>query len=509
MKQPANAMPSSPVSANPGRPAAAVRTLPDRAEAAIKAGRPAQAMAICRKLMKAGPDLGEGWARVAAASRKALDYHTAEQAARLYLQARPDDPNARLRLAEILSDAQKSGEALQLAEGYASRFRKDPRIAFFAGSCAGRAGDPDKAKTYFRRALKLRPAYGVAWHHLAWLQRFEGGGKDVDALRKAVGSGAAQSPREQAALHFALGKAYDDLDETGAGFEEVSAGARLMAGEAPWNADAFDAYIDDIRRSYDDVTLARHAGQGAASPRPVFVLGMLRSGTTLVDRMLGQHPAVSGGGELPMFTAATHGLGEARGEVLRQFLASSQRGHPLEALGRSYLRLLAERFPGDGRVIDKALNNSLKAGLILMALPQARIIWMTRDPGAVAWSCLRVQFAGGHEWSCGQTRLARRIRGIERLQAHFAPLSERILVTPYESLVSDPESWMPKLARHCGLEYDPAMAEFHRSGGGAATASMAQVREPVHTRSVASWRRYEDKLAPFLDAYQAAGGVRL
>lgn len=472
------------------------------ARTALKKGAPNITAARMRGLIKSRAPLGDRWKDVAELSKEAYDYFAAESAARHFLALNRDDPDRTLLLARILLDADKAREALPLAEALFMQVSHEPRLAFFAASCAARAGDTDRALGYLHKAVAMRPSYGSAWHLIAWLKTFTAGDPDIDAMKKAWDSGQLPDGREKAAIGFGIGKALDDLDEVDEGFAYVSQAADMMAKETPFSAQDLQTYVDDLRRTFDESFFHNTRGAGAPGRRAIFVVGMPRSGTTLVEQILGAHSGSAGGGELPFMQVATHALGTCRGDRIRAFLEFSSSDDPLGKMGQRYLALMSEQFGLRGHVVDKALNNTFKVGVIAKMLSDAPIIWMQRDPGAIAWSSLRVMFAGQHGWSYGQERLAARIKAVDQLHDHFAGLlPDRVLTTPYEALTADPEEGAQRIVSHCGLEMEPGVLDFHKSAKGVSTAAMTQVREPIHTRAVARWKRYEDHLQPFLDAY--------
>jgi len=486
----------------PGEVEARIDAALTEARAALKKGAPNITAARMRGLLRSRAQLGDKWKDVAELSKDSYDYFAAENAARRYLALNRDEPDRTLLLARILLDADKAREALPLAEALFLQVPHEPRLAFFAASCAARAGETDRALSYLHKAVAMRPTYGSAWHLIAWLKRFEAGDPDIDAMKKAWDSGQIPDGREKAAIGFGIGKALDDLDEVDEGFAYVSQAAEMMAKETPFSADDLQTYVDDLRRTFDDSFFRNTRGAGAPGKRSIFVVGMPRSGTTLVEQILGAHSGSAGGGELPFMQVATHALGTCRGDRIQAFLEFSKSDDPLGKMGGRYLELMSEQFGLRGHVVDKALNNTFKVGLIAKMLSEAPIIWMQRDPGAIAWSSLRVMFAGQHGWSYGQQRLAARIRAVDQLHEHFAALlPDRVLTAPYESLTAAPEEGARRIVTHCGLEMESGVLDFHKSRKGVSTAAMTQVREPIHTRAVDRWKRYEAHLQPFLDAY--------
>jgi hypothetical protein len=238
------------------------------------------------------------------------------------------------------------------------------------------------------------------------------------------------------------------------------------------------------------------------SDRPIFVLGLPRSGTTLVEQILVSHSKVVDGAEANLFRPASMAIkGYTPDEVRASFDRSDASTLPTR-IAKAYLHLVDERFGKIGRVVDKTLNQTRYLGLIHHVLPKAKLIWLRRDPAGIAWSCYRTRFAKGVDWTRSLTDIAAYFRGEDRLHAHWsALLGDSLLTVPYEALVDDPDTWMRRIIEHVGLEWEEGVRDFHKTERAVTTASFAQVRKPMYASSKAAWKRYETQLKPFFDAY--------
>jgi hypothetical protein len=220
--------------------------------------------------------------------------------------------------------------------------------------------------------------------------------------------------------------------------------------------------------------------------------------------MLVSHSAVTGGAELNLFRRAAMGVGSLLPDDQTAFARRPDAHAAWSAIGEAYLHLLCERFGPDGRVVDKTLSHSRLVGLIASILPGAKFVWLRRAPEATAWSCFKTHFSEGLDWTWSQPAIAGYLRDEDRLHAHWTALMpEAILTVPYEELVTNPAYWAPRLLAHCGLAMEAPVMNFQATRRAVQTASVSQVRRPLYTSAIDSWRRYERHLAPFLATYRS------
>jgi hypothetical protein len=259
-----------------------------------------------------------------------------------------------------------------------------------------------------------------------------------------------------------------------------------------------------IAGRFDPALFARLQGSGSPSERPVFVVGMPRSGTSLVEQILAAHPQVHGAGEIGLLPALAARL---RGPSGAGFPACvSELGAPdLQRLAQAYLGGLKPLGAGKARITDKTVGAFELLGLAHLILPNARIIHCRRDPRDVCVSCFSTRFSGGHDYAYDLAELGRYWRSYDRLMAHWRAVLPpgRIFEVQYEALVEDLEGWARRLIAHLGLEWDDACLRFHDSAREVRTASFAQVRRPIYKGSVGRWRRFEAHLGPLIEALGA------
>jgi hypothetical protein len=282
-----------------------------------------------------------------------------------------------------------------------------------------------------------------------------------------------------------------------AAFAAFATGAQAVATARPYDAVADRAEADAVIAAWRDVALPR-SGAATGATR-LFVTGLPRSGTTLVEHILASHPAITGGGELNVLSMLAEEAGGTHPAALARFAAS---GRSLSELAGLYDHLIDQRFSPGARIVDKTLDVSRTMGLIATLMPGARIVWLSRDPLDAAWSCFRTYFAQGIPWSWSQPAIAAHFAHEDRLFAFWRErLGDRLLCVEYEALVSDPEPWIRRIEAHAGLAHDQRTLTPHRTERSIATSSVAQVRRPIGRQAVGAGERYRRHLVPFCDAY--------
>jgi Tfp pilus assembly protein PilF len=459
-----------------------------------------------RALDAEAPALGETWGAVSRLAMTMGEISLALSAARRHVALAPADLPRRLALGALLTQSGQVSAALAEAVELLRAHPDHPSVLHFAGVCRAQLGQGAAAIEALRGALGRLPpgAAAATWLTLADLKRFAPDDPDLVSL-KGLAAQVLQPAEARSTLLYALGKALDDSGDVPGAFAAYSEAAALAAGQRPDGSEARSSFVDALTTTATSDFFAGLRGSQAKSDRPIFVMGLPRSGTTLVEQILASHSAVVGGAELNLFRAATMGLpGYGPLEIIANDAAFGQAG-PWTAIGQDYLHLLAERFGPDGRVIDKTLNHTRFVGLIRHVLPGARFIWLRRDLGDTAWSIFRTRFAQGMDWSWTLEGIGRYAADEERLHAHWTrQFPDDILSVPYESLVGEPEPWIRRILNHCALPFEPGVLEFHKTDRPVQTASVGQVRRPLYATSVGGWRRYADQMGPLFSAYEAA-----
>src|SRR5216684_2283362 len=304
-------------------------------------------------------------------------------------------------------------------------------------------------------------------------------------------------------LHFALAKAYDDLGRYDEGFRHLAQGNALNRRQIAYDETQMHDTFERIQATFDRRLIDAKAGVGDRSPVPVFVVGMIRSGTTLIEQILASHPSVHGAGELPDFSRLVHQLRTGPGDSIEYpECAPALAADQLRDLGRRYVEGLRRRAPDALRITDKMPSHFMYLGLIHLALPRARIIHVTRSPLDTCLSCFSKLFIQGQHFTYDLGELGRYYRRYTGLMAHWRGLlpPERLLEISYEAVIADLETEARKLVRFCGLPWDPRCIAFHEAQRPVRTASAIQVRRPIYRTSQGRWQAYRDHLGPLIAA---------
>jgi tetratricopeptide (TPR) repeat protein len=459
-------------------------------------GRWAEAIAHYESAVAIKPDYAEAENNLGAALRALHRYEEAVAHYRRALAAKPGSAAAHSNLGSALQLLGRHDEALaqfdralalapDLAEAHHGR-----------GTVLRTLGQLDEARQELETAITLAPRRAEFYRSLAEAKRFTEGDPHRAMIEALARDMASLSEEEQVHLHFALGKVYGDLGEDQRAFDHLVKGNALKRRQIVYDEAAALAQLERIRALFGAEAMRERAGQGDPSPVPVFILGMPRSGTTLVEQMLASHPQVHGAGELSDFTAAVAGLDGPDG------VPADIGGAELRRIGARYVARVRPLAPGALRITDKMPANFRFAGLIHLALPNARIIHLRRDPVDTCLSCFSILFGGDQPHTYDLGELGRYYRAYQRLMEHWRavlPLGV-MLEVQYEALVGDFEPQARRIVAHCGLEWDDACLDFYKTQRPVHTASAVQVRRPVYQTSVGRWRPPEDLLRPLLDA---------
>ena len=363
-------------------------------------------------------------------------------------------------------------------------------------------GQADGASAAFDRALSLQPNLVAAWYNRADGKRFSAGDPDIAAMSALLEPGRVQSFEDRLTLHFALGKAWLDIGDPERAFAHLGEGNRMKRATLAYDAASTAQWIAAIAAQFPPELLDRRRGAGEPSPTPVFVIGMPRSGTTLIEQILASHPQVHGAGELPHLRRSILDVLGASGLPPYPEAAGVLQPGQLAQIGRDYLDKTVGLAPRASRIVDKLPGNFLYAGLIPLVLPGARIIHCRRDAVDVCLSCYSKLFAGEHEYSYDLAELGHFHRAYEALAQHWGqtlPVSAYLQID-YEAVVDDLEQEARRLIEFCGLPWDEACLSFHATRRPVRTASMNQVRQPIYRSSVGRWRAYRAHLEPLLAA---------
>ncbi|MGA2127269.1 MAG: tetratricopeptide repeat protein [Xanthobacteraceae bacterium] len=357
------------------------------------------------------------------------------------------------------------------------------------------------ARAAFLRAIELDPTLSGVYVNLADSTTFSADDPHLAAMQALAAQQDGLSATDRMHLDFALAKAFADLGEHRRSFEHLLSGNARKRAMMQYDEAAAMALFDRIEATFTAELIAAKSGLGDPSDVPIFVLGMPRSGTTLVEQILASHAHVHGAGELRTFNEVVDTVRGPDGAVLPfpEFVGALDAA-PIRAIGASYLAQIRKLAPASPHITDKMPSNYYFVGLIHLALPNARIIHTVRDPVDTCISCFSKLFTAEQNHTYDLAELGRYFRRYQKLMAHWRRVlpTGRILDVRYEDVVADLEGQARHIIAHCGLEWDPRCLAFHATERPVRTASATQVRRPIYRSAIGRWRLYEEFLGALL-----------
>jgi len=515
--------------------AASVRD-PELIDAALALGEERLAIAerILRPRLKRRPTDVPAMRMLAELAGRLGRYGDAETLLRRALDLAPSFKEARFNLATILHRRSRSTEALveldalQADEDGNPSYRNlraaalarlgnfDAALSVYAALLADHPRQPKGWMSYghalktvgrqaeaiaaYREALAQAPSLGEAWWSLANLKTVAFDADDIAAMIAALATDGLPI-EDRLHLNFALGKAEADRGEPAAAFAQYAEGNRLRAAQLRYDADDTTRAVERVRAFFTPGLFAAHAGQGCPAPDPIFIIGMPRSGSTLIEQILASHPAVEGTSELPDLPALAWAVGGRDGKsaatAYPEALAALS-AVDLRALGENYLeRTRVQRKTTRPHFIDKLPNNWLHAGMIRLILPNARIVDARRGAMACGFSNFTQHFARGQGFSYSLADMGRYCRDYTALMDHFAVVQPgAIHRLVHEELVADTEPVVRALLAYCGLPFEPACLRFWETDRPVRTPSSEQVRQPIGRAGIDHWHAYAEWLGP-------------
>lgn len=490
--------------------------LRDAAEVAFEVGEYAEARDLARRAHEAEPD-NPDWLgfyvhvlRVSGYPLQATQVLLEGQ--KRLLESHPDDPILLADHAEALAREERIEECQTYLQRAIEVDPDNPNWQFNLATVRLSLGDTSVVDDFVRvsesdqAAVAARAFYGIVDQTPK-----QNSGEEGAARLARVNAWLEKTevpPAAKVSLLFAKGKLLEAQDDDDAAFEAYAAANAIRREHIPYTAAGQLAYVDRIRKAFDAPPIPEApAGSARASARPVFVVGMPRSGTTLIEQILAAHPDVAGAGELFHFTQLVPHLPKRIG-VGDQFPegVSALDHATLEPLAAEYLDVLGNLNASAKRVVDKMPYNFLHVGLLRQMFPNARFVLTERTPEAIAWSIFTADFVGRHPYANALDSIGVAIRGQQILCDHWrAAFPEHTHTVRYETLVGDLEAETRSLLEFLDLPFDAACLAFHAQKSIVRTASAWQVRQPLYTSSRDRWRRFEQHLAPFQAALGAGG----
>jgi tetratricopeptide (TPR) repeat protein len=473
----------------------------ERAEAELRSGNLSQAEKLSRRLIDADDKQPHAHYILGLAQYRSGRIKQASDSLRKALALAPDEARYCMDLGTCCQQLQLQDEAVEYFEKAASLNPDDTESLMRLATAHSDPGRFDKAQEAYERALKRNPAAGGAHYGLAMIKRYKKDDPQIELMRKTLEAGGLDLENE-AAICFALGRAEDQLDRIDEAMELFHRGNRVKRGLNPFSIETERANTRRIIESFPVEIFDKAKDGGDPSDIPVFVFGMPRSGTTLVEQILDSHPKIYGAGELNYLWRIVGRIGQwlPAGKNLPGAVGEVDPEAWVE-LGKRYVDSISAFDKSALRIVDKLPFNYTLTGIIKLMLPNAHIVHCVRDPRDTCLSCYLTSFGGDRGFTSDLSELGETYRLYRQLMDHWKKvLPGEIYEISYEKLVANQEAESRQLVDHIGMEWSEDCLNFHRNARLVTTASMTQVRQPAYKTSIGRWKRFENHLGPLLNA---------
>jgi tetratricopeptide (TPR) repeat protein len=472
----------------------------------------AEAEPLLARVVEFAPDLEEG-----VNSYQTVLQHQGKWSEQLecfdaLLKRYPEHSDHRFRQAGLLA---RFGDHDASLEAYEALLRDHPDVPHYMSGYAHELrafGRRDESIAAHRKAIEMDPGHGQGWWSLAALKNYRFSAPEIDLMRAQLAcQDLADEPRYY--LHFALGEALEHAGEFRDSFEHYRRGNAMRRGEMPYSAGETSRNVSRIKKQFTRDFFQRHAGMGSPAADPIFIIGMPRSGSTLVEQILSSHSAIEGAGELPCFLPAAMACERLASEAEDEDAPLDFDAPALRRVAYQYLHgSKIFRKLGTPLFTDKAPANFHHLGIICATFPNAKIIDTRRNPLACCFSNYKQLFPAGVAQSYDLADMGRYYRDYVDLMAHFdAVLPGRVHRVIYEELIANPENQVRALLAYCGVPFEEECLHFHQSSRAVLTVSSEQVKQPIYAGANEVWRHYEEwlgplkaALGPVTDSYPAA-----
>lgn len=466
-------------------------------------GRHGEAYPIYKKAVTIAPNEFVLWRQFAACLNAIHQPEAASIAFKKALALNPSNIDTRIELAQTLSHAAKGEEALEAFDTAVSMAPNNPRALLGKAIQLELLGRQDEAKAAFHEAIAADKKNVVAYLRLATLNITDEEARDLLVQLEDLTSGEGLNTAGRAGVWFSCAHLHNRLKEYDAAFETYRRANETLKKQHTFDRKFYLESIDTSIEAYTPEVFEKLKDAGSQSTQPIFIVGMPRSGTTLVESILSSHPGIDPGGELAKMSEITNALQQAGGKLrFPEDIAEMNPAH-LVPFGTQYLSHLAKLQPGSKKTTDKLPFNCLYLGLIAVLFPKATIIHCMRDPLDTCLSCYFQNFAEAKRLSftLDLDDLAYVYTHYRRLMDHWREvLPLKIMDVQYEELIQDQEAVSRRIVAHAGEEWDDACLAFHEQERNVMTASASQVRRPIYKSSMERWRRYEKHIGPLKQA---------
>jgi tetratricopeptide (TPR) repeat protein len=463
-------------------------------------GQPEEAVAHLRKALEVNPNYAQAHNNLGTTLRELKRLDEAVAHYRKAIEIQPDYAEAHSNLGTTLSQLGHQAEAV-------AEFRKAIEIkSDFAeaqsnlGTALSELGRLDEAVDHYRKAIQINPHFGEAYRQLSFSKTRSQNDDDIKVMENLFAQ-PGMPDQQRMHLAFGLGKAFEDLQDYGKAFAFFAEGNALKRKTISFDLKRWKTHFEKLKETFNRSLFDRHEDAGCSDGTPIFVLGMPRSGTTLIEQILASHADVHAAGELD---ALSRSIGALFDERKYPQSVSDAPADLFGRIGAAYIRQVRNRSVKQRFITDKMPHNFIHVGMIKLALPNAKIIHCTRDPKDTCVSIFKTYFTSqNHTYAYDQSELGHYYTLYLDLMAHWhSALPGFVHDIAYEDVIADQEGQTRDILALCGLEWDNACLKFYETDRPVKTASAAQVRQPIHKGSVQSWKRYERQLAPLFDALE-------
>ena len=466
------------------------------AQIAIEMSQPEEAVKLAEAAITIQPDFIEAQCNLTSAYVNAGRLDDAVRTVDRVIEKRPGYAQAHLNRASALHRLGRTDAAIEAASLAVQLEPKNPTAHYNRGLMLIDAGQMDAGNAEMENALQLDPSNGQAFYTLArGRARDRVAGKVADVQRRLLNRKLDKGNR--ARFNFALGELLERKGDYAKAFQHYKDGNRLTRDMITYDGAKAVGYMDSLIRNIGPSVFERHGGKGCPSDVPIFILGLPRSGTTLVEQIVASHSAVYGADELPFIGNIFKDMGKGN--------ASLTFAQALEMVGPDWFREAGEHYvaqvraisPDSPHITDKMPLNFRQIALIKLILPNAKIIHIRKHPLDSVFGCFKVRFALGQEFTYDLDEMADYYLAYERLMSHWhTVLPGEILDVHYENLVEDQETESRRIIEYLGLPWEDACLSFHETKRQVRTASNVQVREKMYSGAVGRWKRYAEQLEP-------------
>lgn len=467
------------------------------AAVSLVASRAGDALRLLQHARKQSAHLPLIWRGLCQTHSDLNQWGDAEHAGRHLVRVEPENYKNWVSLGNVYIRLMRQADAVIAFREAVQLMPEEVRLHLSLGHLYKTLGQRAAAEQAYRQCLRLDPKFSEAYSSLADLKNYLFSEAEVTAMQ-GLDRGSDGEDVDQSQLHFALARAFEQRKDYSAAFEHYATANARRRKTVPYDIGVFENKSLRVRRFFDHEFFARHRTAGLADASPIFVVGLPRSGSTLIEQILASHSQVEGTFELPNILGIVREFDHA--DAKHDAYPEEVGKVPTElftALGHRYINETSSLRTGRRHFIDKMPNNFSHVGLIHAMLPRAVVIDARRHPLDTCFSAFKQFFAEGQSFSYSLDDLGRYYRCYLQLMDHWDDmLPGRVLRVQYEHLVRDPETTIRSLLAHCGLTFEPACLAFHETQRAVRTASSEQVRQPIYTSGLGYWKHFERQLEP-------------